>query len=168
MDVFFDTEFTTLSVNGYPMLISIGCVAVDGRECYFEVNDTWNKGICSDFVIDNVLPLLQGGECSVTEEQLSILLRDWIEGLTDKEVVFKSDAPAFDWSWVFDLFQFYGTWPKNLKRKCSGVYFDTHRQAFRFAGAQETYWKNNDRKHHALEDARCLQFAHKHATRKNK
>lgn len=32
MHVFFDTEFTTIEKDGFRTLISIGCVAQDGRE----------------------------------------------------------------------------------------------------------------------------------------
>ena len=45
MDIFFDTEFTTLNPNGYPFLINLGCVAQDGREFYAELSDTWNEGL---------------------------------------------------------------------------------------------------------------------------
>ncbi len=81
MVVFFDTEFTTLSEKGYLALISIGFVSVDGREFYAELIDTWQKGMCSTFVIDTVLPLLDGGECRMTEAQLAIRLKEWIENL---------------------------------------------------------------------------------------
>ena len=41
MQVFFDTEFSSLNKkNGHRYLISIGCVAHDGREFYAELSDT--------------------------------------------------------------------------------------------------------------------------------
>ncbi len=134
MDVFFDTEFTTLdSIKGHQALISIGCVCENGHEFYAELTDTWQVGMCSDFVIETVLPLLDGGDFKMMEAQLALRLQRWIEALTEKEVTLRSDAPGFDWPFVAELFQFYGTWPKNLRRKCSSVYFDNHRQAFKFA-----------------------------------
>ena len=168
MNVFFDTEFTTLdSIHGYQALISIGCVCEDGREFYAELTDTYQLGICSDFVIETVLPLLDGGDCKMMEAQLALRLQSWIETLTEKEVILRSDAPGFDWPFVAELFKFYGTWPKNLRRKCGTVYFDNNRQAFKFANGLADYWKlHGARQHHSLVDARSLQFAHKYATKK--
>ncbi len=89
MDVFFDTEFTTSEMLiGYPALISIGCVAEDGREFYAELIDTWQPGNCSQFVLETVLPLLQGGDFRMTEAQCAARFREWIEGLTDHYLYF--------------------------------------------------------------------------------
>lgn len=68
-------------------------------------------------VIQNVLPLLQGGECRMTEAELAVRLKEWFEGLGCKEVIFRSDCPGLDWPWVEQLFQIYGCWPKNLRQK---------------------------------------------------
>lgn len=62
MDVVFDTEFSgTEKTKGHLYLISIGCVAPDGREFYAELTDSWDESLCSIFTIQSVLPLLQGG-----------------------------------------------------------------------------------------------------------
>jgi len=43
MQVWFDTEFSNIDkINAVPMLISIGCIAQDGREFYAELSDTWH------------------------------------------------------------------------------------------------------------------------------
>lgn len=55
MDIYFDTEFTDFVVD--PALISIGFVSVNGKEFYAELNDTYREDECSDFVIENVLPV---------------------------------------------------------------------------------------------------------------
>ena len=170
MDVFFDTEFTTLnSKTGYPFLISIGCVAHDGRAFYAELSDTWHESLCSDFVIQTVLPLLQSGECRMKEAELAVRLKDWIEGLTDSsEVILRSDAPLFDWPWVEQLFQFYGCWPKNLRRKCGVISLD-YWKVRRYEQGIADYWRTNAaRQHHALVDARSLQFAWKFATERRR
>lgn len=168
MQVFSDTEFTTLdNKNGYPFLISIGCVAQDGREFYAELSDTWHEGLCSDFVIKTVLPLLNGGEYSMTEAELAVRLKDWIDGLTDKEVILRSDQPRIDWRWVEQLFTFYGCWPKNLRQKCGTIYFDHEYQINRCQAALENYWKaNTARQHHALVDAKSMLFAWKAAIKR--
>lgn len=165
--VFFDTEFSSLEKNGTQALISIGCVAEDGREFYVELSNTWHPANCSDFVVQNVLPLLNGGECRITEAELAVRLKDWIEGLTEKEVILRSDQPRIDWQWVEQLFQFHGCWPKNLRRKCGTIYFNHDYQINRYQAALREYWKaNTARQHHALVDAKSLLFAWKVAIRR--
>jgi hypothetical protein len=57
---FLDTEYTGLR-QPTPKLISLGMVCEDGRrEFYVELADTWRHEDCSDFVKQEVLPLLQG------------------------------------------------------------------------------------------------------------
>lgn len=159
--VMLDTEFTTLDPHvGYPALISIGCVAEDYREFYAELKDTWQPGNCSDYVLKNVLPLLQGGECHIFEAQCAVRLKDWIEGLTDQEVILRSDNPMADWPWIEQLFQFFGCWPKNLRRKCGMIYFEEEHQQQRYQECLEDYWKDfASERHHALVDARSLMHA---------
>lgn len=165
--VFFDTEFTTASENGIRRLISIGCVAQTGEEFYCELTGTYHEGLCSDWVIQNVLPLLQGGECRMTEAELAARLKEWVEGLGGKEVIFRSDCPGLDWPWVEQFFQYYGCWPKNLRQKSGAIGFDTDRQQQRFNAGLKDYWKTNiARQHHALVDARSLLFAWKFAIRR--
>lgn len=166
MNVFFDTEFSDMiGIKHDPALISVGCVAADGREFYVELSNTWTKEICSDFVVENVLGLLEGAKYSMTEAQLAARLKDWIEGLTEQEVIFRSDSPSFDWGWIVQLFQDYG-WPRNLRQQCGTINFDA-RQQRRFEDGLRLYWKaNGARRHHALVDARSLQFAWKFAIKR--
>ena len=60
MIIFFDTEFTSLHVKS--KLISIGLISEDGREFYAEMTDTYLISHCSDWVKENVLPLLDAPE----------------------------------------------------------------------------------------------------------
>lgn len=168
MQVFFDTEFTTLDAkDGVQTLISIGCAAHGGGEFYAELSDTWHPANCSKFVVTTVLPLLQGGEYRMKEAELAVRLKDWIEGLTDKEVILRSDCIAVDWHWVEQLFQFHGCWPNNLRRKCGTIYFEEYRQQHRYNVGLEDYWKANiARQHHALVDAKSLLFAWKFAIKR--
>lgn len=167
MIVFFDTEFTTLNKNGIRKLISIGCVAQNGREFYAELVDTYHEGLCSEWVIRNVLPLLQGGEYRMPEADFAVRLKNWVEGLTDKELIFRSDNPGVDWPWVEQLFTFYGCWPKNMRRKYGAIYFNHDYQIRRYQNALGEYWKEHSaRQHHALVDARSLLFAWKSAIKR--
>jgi hypothetical protein len=165
MDVFFDTEFTRLphSHEGYLGLISIGCVAEDGRRRFYgELTNTWQLGNCGAFTVENVLPLLQGGEFCMTDSQCAMHLQHWIEELTDEEVILRSDFPASDWPWLEELFQFFGCWPKNLRRRCGVIAFETEGQQAIFDAALQKYWavpQHAQYRHHALVDAKSLVFA---------
>ncbi len=159
INVFFDTEFTTVKPGATPGLISIGCVAHDGREFYAELSDTWTVGECSPFVIDHVLPLLDR-QAMLKETDLSAKLKVWIESLGQGEVVLRTDAPRYDWPLVEHTFQFFGNWPRNLRRRCGTIYFENEEMEAVFNQALESFWKTNEvRRHHALVDARSLQFA---------
>jgi hypothetical protein len=165
MQVFFDTEFTSLDANRMRGLISIGCVA-NGQEFYAEISDTWDESMCNIFVIDTVLPLLQGGECVMDVATLAVRLKAWIEGLTDKQVVMQSESPALDFVFIKEIFDFHG-WPNNLRQTPSGIMFEDMRQKFRYDMAMASYWKEHGtRQHHSLIDARCLAFAWKYSIRK--
>lgn len=167
MSVFFDTEFTTLDPNETPNLISIGCVSQDGRELYMELVDTWSYENCSQFVRDIVLLLLDRSEM-IKEADAAIRLRDWVESLGSSEVIFRSDNPAFDWPHVEHLFGTYGCWPKNLRQTCGTICFESSIFQDRYDAAMHRYWRERGelRRHHALEDARSMQYAWKSAIRR--
>lgn len=161
MDVIFDTEFSSLEKrNGHRYLISIGCVADDGREFYAELVDTWDESLCSFFTIQNVLPQLEGGARAMEVGELAFRLKKWIEG-TNEQVTLISDAPELDWPFVQNIFNIHG-WPKNLNKECGSVpRYEAIR--CRFDAAVAEYWiANKDigaAPHHALWDARCNRFA---------
>jgi len=166
MQVFFDTEFTSLDANRMRGLISVGLVAQNGQVFYAELSDTWDESMCSLFVLDTVIPLLQGGEHIMGVETLAVRLKEWIEGLTDKEVILRSDCPSVDWPFLEEIFNFHG-WPKNLRQKCGTIYFSHDYQINRYQAALGEYWNANAaQQHHALVDARSLLFAWKAAIKR--
>ncbi len=167
LHVFFDTEFTSINAMGEQALISIGLVTDEGWEFYAELSDTWQEDMCSAFVQDTVLPLLEGGDALLLEAQLALRLRDWVEGLGSDEVVLVSDAPQFDWPWVAKLFEYHGQWPVNLKRECRQVQFTDERHMHRFNSGLASFWHtHSDKQHHALWDAKALKFAWQYSVRK--
>jgi hypothetical protein len=166
INIFFDTEFTDINPMKTPALISIGVVAPDGREFYAELIDTYTRDMCSAFVIKNVLPLLDDGDCRLFVVQLAVRLKDWIESLGDEKVILHSDSPSHDWPLIANVFNEYG-WPANLLRKCEEISFESSIHLHRFKVGQMNFWKaNGTRRHHALVDARSHQFAWKQATRR--
>lgn len=155
MQVFFDTEFSSLDADS--KLISIGCVAQNGREFYAELTDTWNPSDCSSFVVQTVLPLLEGREYRMSKAVLVSRLNAWVEGLTDGEVTFRSDLPGIDWPWIEQIFDAFECWPKNLRRQCEGMWFNEEARIERYQQGMASYWKNHFAfQHHALHDARAL------------
>lgn len=164
--VFFDTEFSGLvKTKGHRYLISVGCVSSDSREFYSELTDTWDECHCSFFTIENVLPLLQGGEFAMGVDEFAERLKSWVESLTDEQVTFRSDAPSLDWPFLQEIFDFCG-WPKNLDRQCGTLIFDAETQQQRYNRAIEDFWKSpihSKLRHHALIDAKSLRFAWLHA-----
>ena len=155
-----------IGIRSEPKLISIGCVSGNGQEFYAELGDTYPVSDCSDFVIWIVLPLLDRGEAMMREAQAASRWKAWVESFGGKQVVFMSDAPGYDWPFVQYLFNFYG-WPENLHGKCGYVYFERHDQQKRYELALASYWATHSaRQHHALVDARSLQFASTQAIRR--
>lgn len=172
MNVYFDCEFSDLiGIQHDPCLISIGLAASNGKELYIELADTWEKRTCSDFVIEAVLPMLQGAEYALPEADCAARLKTWIEGF-DEKVNLYSDAPNYDWPWVSEMFDRYG-WPENLTRQCRhACIFESDTERFRYNNAVADYWRTSKPlgavQHHALWDARCIRFAHRYSQRPNR
>ena len=111
--VFLDTEFTTLTELA--SLISIGLITADGeRSFYAELSDTYTQEDCSDFVLQEVLPLLEASPITesvnykqvyarMTLTETSLHLNYWFAALIDPVQVW-SDAPNHDWRYIQQLF----------------------------------------------------------------
>jgi hypothetical protein len=167
MKVYFDTEFTDFVID--PALISIGFRAEDGREFYAELNDTYDESMCSWFVIETVLPSLWGAEYELSMKDLASKLKVWIEEFGEPVKLF-ADAPSYDWQWIFEIFeQAECEWPSNLVRNCENTQdLDGVSVRDQYNQAYEEFWLFNFEagavRHHALWDARCIQYAHRSAT----
>lgn len=162
MQVFFDTEFANLQQDkdGHRYLISIGCVAEDGREFYAELTDTWDEHLCSLFTLETVLPLLEGGDCRMGVSEMGARIKAWIEGLTDKEVIMCSDSPEHDWPFIKEIFD-YNEWPNNLRQSCVSLYALIYSPFFERV-VEQAFERHQPRlrRHHALDDAKVSKFAY--------
>jgi hypothetical protein len=149
MLVFLDTEFTDLDS---PRLISIGLVAQDGQQFYGEMTD-WQLQECSSFVIEAILPYLEGGAATISRETLQERLRSWLNAF-DEPVTLISDS-SMDWRLIseldlagtrseWQLFQPELAKPGQAKYEATAAIEHYH---------QEHPW------HHALHDAIGLQKA---------
>lgn len=112
MRLFLDTEFSKLE-PGYK-LISIALVDEDENYFYAELSDTYTIGDCSDFVKQNVLPLLRGGKYTMTEYECKLALCKWIED-RNVQCILCSDAPSWDIPLIRPLLL--PIWPDNLDKE---------------------------------------------------
>jgi len=160
--VFFDTEFTHLFEPLLPEpaeLISIGCISEDGQQFYAE-NSDFSVEHCSQFVIDTVIPLLEGGDRLMPYGMVAKQLRSWVQSF-NAPVSFLTDSPCFDWPFVEHLFNYHG-WPNNLINEPLSITFHSAIQSIRFQNLIEQTFETYEprlRRHHALDDA----IANRHA-----
>ena len=166
MEIYLDTEFTDFAVDS--ALISIGFVSVDGKEFYAELNDTYCEDKCSDFVIENVLPILNGKAVEISWNDLAPKLKTWIESF-DEPATLWADGIEFDWAWIIEIFSNSKCgWPGNMARGCNSTgNLAADEQQERYYRAYEDFWLENQARgavqHHALWDARCILHAHQQA-----
>lgn len=167
INVFFDCEFTKLQLPLDPEpneLISIGCISESGERFYAE-NSCYRVELCSEFVIETVLPLLEGGDHIMHYSMIAKKLRLYIESF-DGLVKMWSDACYWDWQHVEHLFDTYG-WPENLVRHPVALIFPSSIQQTRFNSAVEDAFISFQptlRRHHALDDAVANRFGFQRAT----
>lgn len=171
MKVFFDTEFTGLHQN--TTLISIGCVAEDGRTFYAEFDD-YSREQCDGWIKNNVLThLLYSGEYGPfagtsewfmrnDKRMVATVLRLWLSQLGPVEMW--SDCLAYDWVLFNELFGGALEIPENIYYtpfdlctllKIKGIDPDVNREEFAgMAGGP---------KHNALWDARVIKACYEKA-----
>lgn len=158
MLVFFDTEFTDLSLD--PRLISIGLVSEDeSHKFYAELSDTNYSSCCAPFVHEFVLPHLQGGNVLMTMDELTLRLGNWIESF-EYPVQLATDSPSWDWPWITKLFNLPGTWPQNLAP--NPISLPELAVAEEFKKFVDWTFESQSprlRRHHALDDAIANQQA---------
>lgn len=149
MILFLDTEFTGLGQR-WPRLISIGLVSEDGQhEFYAELTAEGYMPKCDGWVKENVLPLLNGGDCVMQPDELRQRLAVWISALGDVQIGTDSRTD-------FDLIRAtLDPWPANIHSKM------LHLASQDFAEAVDKIQAENKnfRQHHALDDAKANRLA---------
>ena len=154
MLLFLDTEFTGLHLN--PGLISLGLVDETGKRTFYaELPEESYRSRCTDWVVENVLPLLEGGNSIVPIDALRIRLQEWIESFDDRTMLI-TDSPDYDFELIKLLFA--GSWPKNLSKQ--PMQFDSYamgedRQPS-LERTMQNYHSTARPEHHALHDAFAL------------
>lgn len=158
MKIFMDTEFTNLDE---PNLISIGLLSDHGAELYIVPSD-FDHTMCSDFVKANVLPLLHLENPEVLSRGQAIKrMKAWLadQRTSATEVIqLVADHPI-----DFELI------PQAVIKEVSNVeLFNVYTKLVRssllhFIADQDDWHRQIGIRHHALIDARGLNFAWKRA-----
>ena len=153
--VYLDTEFTKFA---RPQLISVALVAESGQEFYGESTD-FVRVQCSDFVVENVLPLLQGGDVSAPLDDLRVKLVDWLATLSSPaEIISDFDG---DIELLLKLLRISAKEIGRYNIAALTALDSALVKSESFNCALNDYFTNVDsRRHHALVDARALMSAH--------
>lgn len=148
--VFIDTEFTNFADL---QLISIGLAASTGEEFYAEV--PYSVEVCSDFVREVVIPLLDGANPCPYDE-LHVRLRAWFQVINLAGNITICHDSEYDRTLLLKVFD--NTLPPFLNFRDVGscninelLRYDFHR-------------KNNLPEHHALNDALANRYAFRECT----
>jgi hypothetical protein len=147
--LFLDCEFSQL--NQDTKLISLALVSEAGHEYYVELKDTYVTVDCSDFVIQNVLPLLDLARHGQTlvEAQTSLLA---FLSILEGSLEICSDAPEWDWDFFCQLAYVNHRWPANVaNRPTNLIVLFKHLEADDIDNVTLP-----ELPHHALLDARLL------------
>lgn len=163
--VFLDTEFTSLAESA--CLISIGLITADGdRSFYAELSDTYTQEGCSEFVLQEVLPLLDAKPITepvnykqvyarMTLAETCLHLNYWVAALIDPVQVW-TDAPNHDWRYIQQIFNANGL-PYNLLATPNAILGEDTSANARYQNTVEReYSKKTLRRHHALDDAKAM------------
>lgn len=147
MILFFDTEFSDLCKDN--RLISIGLVDERGERSFYAELASSEHVELSDFVVEFVLPQLEGGAARLSMAELRVRLGAWISAFAEP-VTLATDSLAWDWPWILAIFGNGDSWPRNLAKsplvlKQEEVFVETVANAF----------ANGLREHHALDDAKA-------------
>ncbi|MBJ6724546.1 3'-5' exonuclease family protein [Geomesophilobacter sediminis] len=151
--IFMDTEFTDLD---YPQLISIGLVSEKGERFYVELSNGWSRESCSDFVREQVLPQLVGGDFFQERYYAGRRLTAWLAGhAVPVRVV--TDAPRYDWPLMKDLMG--GVLPANLVPEPLNFYAEGFPELAPKLLESRKQALRRSTPHHALRDAEALREA---------
>jgi hypothetical protein len=166
INIFLDTEFTSLEAEAF--LVSIGLITEDGdRFFYAELTDTYSEDICTDFVLKEVLPLLNAkplvGEVSyksvyaqMTFVDVQIHLQNWLAALIDPVQIW-SDSPNHDWRYIQQIFT--KELPYNLLPIPKSLLHGNTSSNARYENrVEQEYSLKILRRHHALDDAKAMRL----------
>lgn len=153
--VFLDTEFSGLGQRR-PRLISLALVAEDEGipPLYVETpSESWSEK-ATPWVMENVVPLLRGGESVVPLDEARARVLGWLEGL-GAEIVVVTDCPEYDFAFLQAVLE---PWPGIVAREA--VKFGSNSMGPQYVealkAARESFYASDMPEHNALADALAL------------
>lgn len=152
MLIYIDTEFTNFD---QPQLISVGLVADDEyRWLYSEIDGAhWYK-YASEFVLSEVVPHLHQRYGHEQPAQAAQRIRDWAVKLPEPGVI--ACDSDYDWNLLRRLMLNHGGWPERFADQPYRVEWSPT-----LGELIELYLlRYGLQRHHALNDAKALRFAH--------
>jgi len=164
MKVFIDAEFTNLNV--YAKLISMGFISQTGEDLYVEFRG-WDVVDCNKFVVETVLPLLDGSNPLLFVEACPHIA-EWLLAFAE-DITLIADS-QYDWHFFQNIFHERAQY---VGQNCIDIYHLNQqiRVSFEWANfieppynaiaghAMQSHFLATGRQHHALEDARALRKA---------
>jgi hypothetical protein len=158
MRVFFDTEFTHLAC---PSLISIGLVSEDGAQAFYLECADYPRGICSNFVVQQVLPKLHAtADVMLPKAALRLKLAEWIAARVSQYGSLSLVCDNhIDWELLVDILE--GTPPAVHWQPLIGLFEEGE-----YGAAYLWYLEKHHQliqpklAHHALHDAQWMRHAY--------
>lgn len=154
MLIFLDTEFTGFNQKD-TRLISLALVPADGRNPFYaELAEgvDWTRDDCSSFVLDNVLPILKGGDYLIPGAELCDRLLEWYATMP-RSVQIACDSET---DFLFLKAILGDHWPDNLEKR----YFDLRPMVDTtvYDRAVQRYYTPGRPPHNALTDAQAYRL----------
>ena len=184
-NVYFDTEFTELSLRG--KLISIGMITDDGSAFYAEFDD-FDKNSCSEWVKENVINnLCYNGNEEIDDRfvksdndiimydnsyKIKLCIIKWLEKIKEKTkcnyIQFVSDVCHYDFVFLIDLFGTAFDLPDYVSPACYDINQDIANKRFVYKSMRAAFDESRESilqekrievkgiKHNALYDAKVI------------
>ena len=124
-----------------------------GETFYAELPPASYMPKVTEWVVENVLPLLDGAGAVQQGRDLCTHLVNWIAERGPAQIV--KDAPNYDFKFLESMLS---PWPSNLDRTPIVPIFDGDKGE-RFEAVTETAYAQGLRRHHALDDAKANRLA---------
>lgn len=160
MFVVIDTEFTRLTKDAE--LISLGAVSENGCQFYCELTPVAPE-VCSKFVREVVLPLLEGGPVACPRAEFGERLGKWLSTFENPVLLSDSEWDIYmlrhaltgqrDWRPGTVRFVAGGHWQEVMLMTLAPL--DGPALA-RFERTTQQHFKRDPRQHHALVDAQAI------------
>lgn len=150
MLLFIDTEFSGLGQR-WPRLISIGLISEDRQHSFYaELPPESYSKKRSHWVLENVLPNLEGGDCIKQPAELQESLSNWVTQFGMVRIA--TDSLNYDFKFLQSILD---PWPINIDKSPLLLTIEHLNDYHKFGSGVERAFAEGLRRHHALDDAKA-------------